>query len=87
MHNPPVACPIGRLIIRVNNRQFTRFTAAFSKKLENHKHAAAIYFHALQFLPDSYHFARDTSHGSGDCKSCLDAGGNCWAYRLTEVDN
>jgi len=32
------------LTIRMGNRRFTRLTNAFSKKLENHKHAAAIHF-------------------------------------------
>jgi len=32
------------LTLRMSNRRFTRLTNAFSKKLENHKHAAAIHF-------------------------------------------
>lgn len=32
------------LTMRMNNRRFTRLTNGFSKKLENHEHALAIYF-------------------------------------------
>lgn len=37
------------LTLRMNNRRFTRLTNAFSKKLENHKHAAAIHFMHYNF--------------------------------------
>jgi IS1 family transposase len=37
------------LTMRMSNRRFTRLTNAFSKKLENHKHAAAIYFMHYNF--------------------------------------
>jgi IS1 family transposase len=37
------------LTIRMSNRRFTRLTNAFSKKLENHKHAAAIHFMHYNF--------------------------------------
>lgn len=37
------------LTIRMSNRRFTRLTNAFSKKLENHKHAAAIHFMFYNF--------------------------------------
>lgn len=37
------------LSVRMGNRRFTRLTNAFSKKLENHKHAAAIYFMHYNF--------------------------------------
>src|SRR5207245_9267586 len=37
------------LTLRMNNRRFTRLTNAFSKKLENHKHAAAIHFMYYNF--------------------------------------
>ena len=32
------------LSIRMGNRRFTRLTNAFSKKVQNHEHALAIYF-------------------------------------------
>ena len=37
------------LTVRMSNRRFTRLTNAFSKKLENHKHAAAIHFMYYNF--------------------------------------
>jgi IS1 family transposase len=37
------------LTIRMGNRRFTRLTNAFSKKLENHKHALAIFFMHYNF--------------------------------------
>ena len=37
------------LTLRMSNRRFTRLTNAFSKKLENHKHAAAIHFMFYNF--------------------------------------
>lgn len=37
------------LTVRMSNRRFTRLTNAFSKKLENHHHAAAIYFMHYNF--------------------------------------
>ena len=37
------------LTVRMSNRRFTRLTNAFSKKLENHKHAAAIHFMHYNF--------------------------------------
>jgi len=36
--------------LRMNNRRFTRLTNAFSKKLENHRHALAIHFMAYNFV-------------------------------------
>jgi IS1 family transposase len=38
------------LTLRMRNRRFTRLTNAFSKKLENHEHAVALYFFAYNFL-------------------------------------
>ncbi|MGA2556041.1 MAG: IS1 family transposase, partial [Verrucomicrobiota bacterium] len=37
------------LTVRMGNRRFTRLTNAFSKKLENHKHHAAIHFMHYDF--------------------------------------
>ncbi|MCG3148818.1 MAG: IS1 family transposase ISNisp5 [Verrucomicrobiae bacterium] len=37
------------LSIRMGNRRFTRLTNAFSKKIENHKHALALYFMHYNF--------------------------------------
>jgi hypothetical protein len=40
---------------------------------------------ALQFLPCSPEFARDASDGSGDCRSRLGLGRNCWLIALIFV--
>ncbi len=37
------------LSIRMGNRRFTRLTNGFSKKLENHEHALAVYFMFYNF--------------------------------------
>lgn len=37
------------LSIRMQNRRFTRLTNAFSKKLDNHIHALALYFAFYNF--------------------------------------
>ena len=37
------------LIVRMGNRRFTRLTNAFSKKLENHEHSAALHFMYYNF--------------------------------------
>ena len=38
------------LNIRMGNRRFTRLTNAFSKKIENHQHAMALYFMHYNFV-------------------------------------
>lgn len=38
------------LTLRMRNRRFTRLTNAFSKKLENHEHAFALYAFAYNFI-------------------------------------
>src|SRR5512132_3487034 len=45
----------------------------FSKKLENHEHASAL-FHALQLLPDSSDVARNSGNGSWDHRSRVEFG-------------
>jgi IS1 family transposase len=39
------------LTLRMQQRRFTRLTNAFSKKLENHEAAVALYAMAFNFLP------------------------------------
>ena len=36
--------------MRMHMRRFTRLTNAFSKKLENHEHAVALYFLTYNFI-------------------------------------
>lgn len=38
------------LTLRMRNRRFTRLTNAFSKKLEHHEYAVALYFFAYNFI-------------------------------------
>jgi len=64
------------LTLRMSNRRFTRLTNAFSKKLENHKHAAAIHF---MF----YNFCR--IHSSLRCTPAMEAGIADHLWTLEEV--
>jgi hypothetical protein len=41
------------LTLRMSERRFSRFTNAFSKKLENHALSVALHYMHLQFLPHS----------------------------------
>jgi hypothetical protein len=51
------------LKMRMGMRRFT-LTSGFSKKVENHGHAGAMHFNALQLLSDSSYTARYTCNGS-----------------------
>jgi hypothetical protein len=53
------------LTIRMSNRRFTWLTNAFSKKLENHKHAAAIHFMHYNFCRIHQTFACDPAMEAG----------------------
>jgi hypothetical protein len=44
-------------------RRFTRLTNGFSKKIENHIHAIAIHYHALQLRSCSPIVAMHSSNG------------------------
>src|SRR5689334_15153479 len=45
----PAQCERQNLSMRMGMRRFTRLTNAFSKKLENHEHALALYFMYYNF--------------------------------------
>ena len=64
------------LTIRMTNRRFTRLTNAFSKKLENHKHALA-----LQFV--NYNFAR--IHQTLRVTPAMEAGIAKHVWKLEEI--
>ncbi len=70
------------LIMRMSMRRFTRLTNAFSKKVENHEHALALYFMHYNFARVHQTPARDPGHGSGRGRSRLDAGRYSGAVRL-----
>ena len=53
-------------------RRFTRLTNAFSKKVENHGHAIALYFAYYNFVRSASDAARDPGDGSRFDGSCLE---------------
>jgi len=50
----------------MNMPRFTRLTNAFLKKVDNHKAAVALHFHALQLRPDSQDAPGHARDGSWD---------------------
>jgi hypothetical protein len=64
------------LSIRMGNRRFTRLTNAFSKTLENHKHACALYFM-------HYNFCR--VHTTLRCTPAMEAGLTDHLWSLEEI--
>jgi hypothetical protein len=53
------------LTMRMSMRRFTRLTNAFSKKLDNHIHAIALYFVFYNFCRQHKAPARQPGNGSG----------------------
>jgi len=54
------------LFMRMGMRRFTRLANGFSKKVENHGHAVALYFFHLQLRSHSSDASRDSRNGSRD---------------------
>lgn len=63
------------LTMRMNIRRFTRLTNAFSKKVENHAHAVALYFMFYNFVRIHKDAARDSGDGRGFDEEALGGGG------------
>jgi hypothetical protein len=57
---------------RMQMRRFTRLTNGFSKKLENHQAAMALWIAFLQSLPRSQNAALHASNGAWRGRSHLD---------------
>jgi len=57
-------------------RRFTRLTNGFSKKIENHEHALALYFMYYNFVRVLQTLRVTPSMEAGNIKSCLDFGRN-----------
>jgi hypothetical protein len=58
--------------MRMGMRRFTRLTNAFSKKLENHGHAVALYFMHYNFCRVHKIAEGNARNGSGDSGQRLD---------------
>ena len=70
------------LTMRMSMRRFTRLTNAFSKKVENHAAAIALYFMYYN-LGRIHQTLRVTPAMEAGCQSCLERRGNRGAARLT----
>ena len=64
------------LTIRMGNRRFTRLTNAFSKKVENHEHALAVFFMY-------YNFCR--IHQTLRCTPAMEAGIADDVWELSDI--
>jgi len=64
------------LTLRMSNRRFTRLTNAFSKKIENHEAAAALFFM-------HYNFCK--VHGSLRCTPAMAAGVATKIWEVTDI--
>jgi hypothetical protein len=81
------------LTMRMNIRRLTRLTNGFSKKLENHIHAMALYFQYYNFLPEASDTdeggrwrPHDPRDGGGRGGSRLEAGGSGCAPGTEPID-
>lgn len=57
--------------IRMGNRRFTRLTNAFSKKLDNHCHALALYFWHYNFARQHKTLRTSPAVAAGLCDTLL----------------
>ena len=64
------------LTLRMSNRRFTRLTNAFSKKIENHEAAAALFFM-------HYNFCK--IHGSLRCTPAMAAGVSSKVWEVADI--
>jgi hypothetical protein len=70
------------LTMRMSMRRFTRLTNAFSKKVENHAAAVALYFMYYNFGREHQTLKSDAGNGSWDGDAPLVHRGNRWTTEL-----
>ena len=57
------------LTMRMNVRRLTRLTNAFSKKIENHKHALSLHYHVLQLREEASNVDQASGRNPQDASS------------------
>ena len=70
------------LTMRMSMRRFTRLTNGFSKKIENHYFATALYFVYYNFGKNHQTFTGNTGNGSGSFGSCVESERDCETCEL-----
>ena len=70
------------LNIRMCLRRFTRLSNGFSKKLDNHKFALALYNMCYNFVKISWDPASPADNGSRSFRSRVDLRGGGWPLRM-----